>query len=523
MSTVPSFVHINIGAYANDSTGDSLRVAFEKVNQNFGNVWNIVNGNGSGNISGNVAVTAIPNTLVLRDNAGSGFFNGLNANTANLNSVTIDGHYSLPTTAGILGQALLAGSNGVTLWGNITASVPAPGGNSQIIFNYNGQLAAAPGFTTDGNNITVNGNVTSLIGLNSGNLTISNIARVIGNTVSTSSSSGALIIAGGVGVAGNINAQGNIYVNGVPVLTGLSFPQTNIYNLRYNNLGTSQIVIDSVVAANVTAINYSITAIDNANGFTSSGYVTMLYDGANIFVSQFGLLNSNSIYPAAQFDGNVSGGFINLLAIGNSSNVTVTSQRVILGSNTPAGNVTIINSSGKALINNTPLAGNRFLSSVTNFSNITTYGLCPGNMINYLASSWTATLGITGGTGISIKSAAIVTTSTGNLTPITVTPITFNGYPFLSKTFITTPTFSNPQFIVTDPINAPMNPNFDHWLLFYFDTDLGGMNANLGMFRNLLAGSLVGSQASGNLLSIPTMPTISSYNATGIWSINFVS
>ena len=30
---------INVGASANDGTGDPLRVAFEKVNNNFANLW----------------------------------------------------------------------------------------------------------------------------------------------------------------------------------------------------------------------------------------------------------------------------------------------------------------------------------------------------------------------------------------------------------------------------------------------------------------------------------------------------
>lgn len=522
MSTVPSFAQINIGSYANDSTGDSLRVAFSKVNTNFSNVWSIVSGNGSGNVSGNVSVIAIPNTIVLRDGNGSGFFNAITANSANLESVTIASQYSLPPTSGNVGQALIAGANGSTQWANITAT--APGSNSQVIFNQNGQLQAGSGFTTDGNNVTVSGNLITNISITTTNLTVTNLTNLISNTISTSSGSGALVVSGGVGVAGNINAQGNIYVNGVPVLTSLNFPQTNIYNLNYNNLGTSQTTIDTVNATTLSSIGYFITAIDNVNGYRSSAYINMLYDGANLYTSQYGVLNSNDLHPAATFDGNISAGVISLLAAGNSSNVSIVAQRTTLGSTTPTGNVTLVNASGRVLVNNTPLAvGNRYLGSTTNFANITIYSIWPGNMINYQASTWSISIAATAGTGISIRSAVVVTTAVGNNIPITTTPVTFNGYPFITRAFLTSPTVNSPQFIQSDPINVPLNPNFDNWLLFYFDNDGTGYNANLGMYRTLMAGSLIGSQASGNLLALATMPTITAYNSTGFWSCNSVN
>jgi hypothetical protein len=44
-----AFLAINVGASANDGTGDSLRAAFVKVNQNFANITDI--GFDAGNIS----------------------------------------------------------------------------------------------------------------------------------------------------------------------------------------------------------------------------------------------------------------------------------------------------------------------------------------------------------------------------------------------------------------------------------------------------------------------------------------
>lgn len=512
------FAVINIGQFANDGVGDSLRVAFEKVNLNFSNIGNVATGNGSGNISGNVQVLAFPNTIVERDDTGSGFFNVVNANAANVKSISIDNNYTLPIIAGAPGQALFAGANGSTSWSNISAT--APGSPSQIVFNNGGQLFADAGLTTDGNNVIISGNISSL---NSSvtNITIANIAKINGTANSTSTSSGALIVAGGISSSGNIYAA-NMFSNGEPVLTALSLPQSNIFNLGYNNLGTSQTVIDIVSTNNITSIGYYITAIDNINGNKTSLYVNMLFDGANISITQFGLINSVDNVPAATFDAAIAISNINLLATGNSSNVSIIAQRITMGSTTPIGNVIAINTGIIGFLQaNTPIVpGNRYSSSVINFSNQTVYALLPGNAVNNQTASWAATLAITAGLGISIKSAAIIQTASGSNIILNAIPITFNNFPFLSKMFLTTPTITNPTFVVTDPINIKLDPNFDYWIYFYFDADAAGNNATLGMYRNLLSGALVGGQSVGNIAGIATTPTLTAYNATGIWSIN---
>lgn len=58
--TTEAFLAVGVGAAANDGTGDSLRAAFVKVNQNFGNIENIgfdaanINVSGSVEIAGNI-------------------------------------------------------------------------------------------------------------------------------------------------------------------------------------------------------------------------------------------------------------------------------------------------------------------------------------------------------------------------------------------------------------------------------------------------------------------------------------
>jgi len=57
------FSVVNVGASANDGTGDSLRAAFVKVNQNFANISDIgfdaanVNVSGSIEVQGNIVIS----------------------------------------------------------------------------------------------------------------------------------------------------------------------------------------------------------------------------------------------------------------------------------------------------------------------------------------------------------------------------------------------------------------------------------------------------------------------------------
>jgi len=65
---------INIGGAANDGTGDPLRTAFDKINDNFGELY-AVSAAGSGNnvaISGNSIISENTNGNIILDPNGTG-------------------------------------------------------------------------------------------------------------------------------------------------------------------------------------------------------------------------------------------------------------------------------------------------------------------------------------------------------------------------------------------------------------------------------------------------------------------
>lgn len=157
-----TFAYINIGQFPNDQTGDTLRTAFQKVNQNNANLSYAVGILGNvayANILANANVIAVPNSLVIRDSTASGFFANLTASGAiAANTLSITGHYELPFGNGTAGQAILAYGNGVTYWGSIGGGT-APGASTDILYNQSGAISAAAAVQTDGNNFIVGGNL----------------------------------------------------------------------------------------------------------------------------------------------------------------------------------------------------------------------------------------------------------------------------------------------------------------------------------------------------------------------------
>ena len=187
-------ITINIGAAANDGTGDPLRTAFNDVNLNFSNVWNtglpnsnvqfsdnriltvntnanlILAPNGIGKVASNVDI--IPNT--------SNVF-GLGSTTRRWNTVYTQYLDVSSAITGTLGNVTVAvgnlhitgGSNGYVLQtdgdGNLTWTAQTGGGgngtpggaNTQIQFNDAGNFGGHVGFTFNSTTqlLTVPGNI----------------------------------------------------------------------------------------------------------------------------------------------------------------------------------------------------------------------------------------------------------------------------------------------------------------------------------------------------------------------------
>lgn len=240
--------------------------------------------------------------------------------------------------------------------------------------------------------ITVTGGVTSVNSLTGGvtlglqtvvasNATASSAITISNTTSSTNTTSGALIVSGGVGVAGNINAgnvsatnlsgtlltasqtnitsvgtlgslavTGNVSANNYIVTEGIFYANgtqfssggagssiPSLYNGVASNVTTSATLIDSVpVTGNVT-VQWTLSSTDNTNSRYKSSRIDSITDGTSSYYSEYAVVKSNDSYDVATFTSNISGGAIKLWATGDSANVYVQYQRLVLGSATTSG------------------------------------------------------------------------------------------------------------------------------------------------------------------------------------------
>jgi hypothetical protein len=278
-----TFTPINIGQFANDNTGDSLRTAFSKINTNYSNMSLVANvlANASPVIIAalnNISVPDIPNSLVVRDNTGSGFFANLTANGSIFaGSLIINDEYYLPMTPGLYGQSLISNGNGTTSWANISSGggggSDAPGLPNQLIVNQNGLYGALSGITSNGSSLSVTTSVsTNLINTNeiilNGNIIFGPPSHI---TISNSSPIINLLTSTNQIITLTANIDSSIILNGIDgrEYTFLINQSTgnNYWTWPNNFLG----------AGNINADNFNI----NANSYSTQKF--LFSEASNIY------------------------------------------------------------------------------------------------------------------------------------------------------------------------------------------------------------------------------------------------
>ena len=144
------------------------------------------------------------------------------------------------------------------------------------------------------------------------------------------------------GVAGNVNLTGNLVVTGgIFASGGGSYLKTNQTWFTSSNLVTlNSTVIDTIPATGNSSIQWTTTSIDNATGRYKSSIIAAVNDGANVYYNEYGIVKSNANVAVSTFTSNIIAGNVYLWAVGDSTNVTVSYQRTILGSTTPYGYLT---------------------------------------------------------------------------------------------------------------------------------------------------------------------------------------
>jgi hypothetical protein len=311
-----SIKDINEGTTANDGTGDSIRDAFTKVDENFSNITSFFNGGGDYSTGPAFSTLAVTTANIASGNVG------------NIVITNINGPYTNAAVNGtnIYGNINVAGNIVPTAYGTYNLGSPdrpfanlyvvATISTTQITTSSDSGLLIVHANTTpsDEKDVGIIGNVSNHFSSNmyaffgyqalTNNFVYKltpNNAATLGNSVvydgaygnvqfgalylsnttaATSNITGALIVAGGIGTNQDIHSAGNIYQRGYRVLNtadvdSIGYP---IYN------GTSSLFAGNTIFATTTPSVSTNTGavivlggVGVAGNITAGGYVGNYY------------------------------------------------------------------------------------------------------------------------------------------------------------------------------------------------------------------------------------------------------
>jgi hypothetical protein len=386
---------INVGATANDGTGDGIRTAYIKCNDNFQELYNTT-----------ITPTELPN----------GTSNVSVADSANV-TISIAGSANVVNFAGSVSE----------FTGNITATGDISVGNSLTITQD----------VTIGDQLIINGSFGSNV------LPDTNLTRTLGNTtlrflsMNTGTVDASGNITSGANIAGaNIIASRDVIIAGQHITTG---NVTSSGNISGGNLltggrvvATGNLVTSAQVVAtgNITGLNITATGSANvtAGGFFvgDGGFLSNVTAASNVAVTQ--IANGTSVVGISSSGGNVeltSGGTLSFQTNGTnldvlipitSANITAATGNISGGNLLTGGRVV---STGN-IVSSGNVSGTNFLGNGSFLTGIATTSISNGTSNVTVASGADTTVGVAGSTILTVSSTGTavtgLSTATGNIT-----------------------------------------------------------------------------------------------------------
>lgn len=326
---------INIGTQPNDKTGDPLRTAFEKANENFTELYS---GGGGGGFNGGTITNALTITTNAVDGQGALDLTGLPLTTASSTGLLQVGPplsysdtdimgaivHDVDSYAQVVLQNLNAGATasvdfvvsndipGTNVYGDygINSSVfvsdggPFSDPNGTYLYSAGGSLSIG---SQSANNVTVSTANTPRVTISStGPVSFAASSPVTINSTqgSTSHTTGALVIEGGLGVGGNIVADNAIYIGSAAASTGLANP-----TIIAKQAGTEYIqgaLVNSSATGSADWVAYA------SNGTSEHGWVDMGFTGASFNDPNYTVTHEGEgyIFVAGVPDGNSHGSLV---------------------------------------------------------------------------------------------------------------------------------------------------------------------------------------------------------------------
>ena len=462
--------NIDFGTFPDDPDADAIRTAFQKVQDNFGelfagvenaSVTSVNRTQGAGitvsSPTGNVVITANiacvqvhTSTLSIGIGANGNsdtslttssqtLYIDLPANISNVSNINLSGYANVQGNLSVVGNSNLANvgiSGNITLGGNIviTGNVSAynisatnalsAGTTLSVTGNANvGNLGTTTAIITTGNITTINSGL-----LQSGN---SNITLTANGNVSTSVAGNANILVAtgtGVNVAGTLNVTGNANVN---------------------NLGTATAIITT---GNITTINSGLLQNGNSNiTLTANSDVTIYVAGnanARLTATSTGIVANGTLsvsgnISAPFFIGNVQGNISGTLVVPGSNTAVIFNYTgnanasdafkfnyaanvlTVIGNIVSSGAGNVFSGNGSAL---TALNASNVSSGTLAQARLANASVTLGNTALTLGDTVTTVAGLT-----SVTSASFVGELTGNASGSAAT-VTTNAQPNITST-----------------------------------------------------------------------------------------
>lgn len=399
---------IDVGAAANDGTGEPLRQAFTAVNDNFTQIWTAGPVGSQVQISGNVITTTVTNLgLTL---AG----NGIGSIQANSTIVPgTPGVYDLGapnnTFQYIYGDYLVG--NGALITGIVANT------------SYNNSNVAAFLPTYTGNLVSLTGPVRTTANVIAGNIITSGFLGVTGNITGGNITGGNLISSGSVSAVGNItttaNISGNYLLGNGAFITGIT--ATNIAagaltgtTLSSNVLYSSLKVVDDLLYLSV------VGNVTTSGRYIGSGAGLTNIPAANISGQVANALVAGTVYTNAQPNITSVGTLTSLTATGNiAGNYFIGNGALLTGISTSGANANAL--VGTTLSSNVLYSSLKVVDDLLYLSvvgNVTTDGRYIGSgagltnipAANIIGNVANATYAVTAGTAYSVAGANVVGT-----------------------------------------------------------------------------------------------------------------
>ena len=372
---------IDFGAFPNDPAADPIRAAFQKVQDNFTDLYattlttgvvSVTTGPGltQNRTTGQVLISANIASLTIQTQngltVGVGSPTGTSATITNsatpiviglgstvsftaISATNISGALTTASQPNITSVGSLVSLNvtgnvaannfiGNVIGGTISGTVAAPGSNTQILFNNRGNIGAASRITYNGTSLAMNGGFTVNNGdINADNMTARQNAYAtyfIGTFLGPATTSGQVTTSAqpnitSVGTLSALAVAGNI--SSVNVLSANTVTANLTGNVTGNLVGQADraTTVTSAAQPNITSLG-TLTLL-NVQGNASIGNVSATYiQGAVITASQPNITSVGNL-TALKVDGNAN--------IGNITAVLVSANTVGIHTGNVLGNV----------------------------------------------------------------------------------------------------------------------------------------------------------------------------------------